>query len=252
MLSRLLTRKEQAILLVFAFATVLGAAALVIANRSGEESGLTLEPAEAAAIAPASTPPAPTATPTLVTPAPPAPAAVETSPAPVIVSLQGAVHRPDVYELIDGDRVRDVLEKAGGALENADLTNINLAAKLVDGTTLVVPSWDPNDYWSYQAGSNPPPYTIQQQNVPDPAPTPPPPPSGLRAQATPAPASGLINLNTATQEQLESLPGIGPTYAKEIIRFRTEVPFRTVDDVGQVRGIGPKRLEAIRPLVTVQ
>ena len=251
MLSRLLTRKEQAILLVFAFATVLGAAALVIANRSDDDGGLAMAPADAAASAPAATPPAQTAAPPPGAPAPPAPAAAETPPAPVIVSLQGAVRKPDVYELFDGDRVQDVLEKAGGALENADLTNINLAAKLVDGTTLVVPSWDPNDYWSYQAASNPPQYTIRQQNVPASAPNPTP-ASGSVAQATTPPVSGQINLNTPTQEQLESLPGIGPTYAREIIRFRTEVPFRTVDDVGQVRGIGPKRLEAIRPLVTVQ
>ena len=62
----------------------------------------------------------------------------------------------------------------------------------------------------------------------------------------------LINLNTATQAELETLPGIGPVYAGNIIAHREANPFRTVEDVEQVPGIGPKRLEAIRPLVTVE
>src|SRR5690606_29084820 len=131
------------------------------------------------------------------------------------------------------------------------------AARLVDGTTLIVPSWNNNDYWSYQAAANPPQYTIQHQSTPIPASVETAPaattmPVARIANTPPANTSGRINLNTATQEQLESLPGIGPAYARAIIQYREQTPFRTVDDAMQVRGIGEKRLEAIRPLVTVE
>jgi competence protein ComEA len=247
MLSRLMTRKEQAVLGIFAGALVLGAGALALHRRADETAAVLYDPADASLAVPAAA---------AVPPPPPstisAPPSAHTQPGPLLVSIQGAVRRPGVYELRDGDRVQDLLEKAGGALEDASLFNINLAARLVDATTLIVPSWRANDYWSYQAAANPGQYTISRQGQAVPAPQE---QAGAGGAAGPAAggssSSGLINLNTASQEQLESLPGIGPKYAQEIIRFRSQSPFRSVDDVEQVSGIGPKRLEAIRPLVTV-
>lgn len=249
MLSRLMTRKEQAVLLAFAAAIALGAAVLFM-SRTAPDAAIRIEPATADALAP----PVPAA--------PVGPAAVPSGqatplespplPARVVVSVQGAVSTPGVYTLSEGDRVQDLLRAAGGMLESANITNINLAARLVDGTTLIVPSWTNNDSWSYQASANPPHYTIQQQAAPIAA-VPGPAADDIHDPArTAARVGALINLNTASQAQLESLPGIGPTYAQEIIRFREHSPFRTIDDVMQVRGIGPKRLESIRPLVTVE
>ena len=246
MLSRLMTRKEQAVLVLFGTAIVLGAGVLFLTKNRAPDGVMHLDSTTATALEP--TPQAPNAPPSATPPA--VPESTPSPPAALVISVQGAVTRPGVYTVNEGDRVQDLLKQAGGALETANLTNINLAAKLVDGTTLIVPSWDGNDYWSYQAASNPPHYTIHRQSEATAA-------ASVEAAAGPvaersAAGSGSINLNTATQSQLESLPGIGPVFAQEIIRFREQAPFRTIDDVTQVRGIGPKRLEAIRPLITVE
>lgn len=249
MLSRLLTRKEQAVLVVFGAAIVVGATVLFTSQREPGDRIVRVEPASAAAIPAAEIvkPSSPAAAPTAASAAISPP----TTPASVVVSVQGAVKKAGVYTLSEGDRVQDLLELAGGALDDSNLININLAARLVDGTTLIVPSWNPDDYWTYQAAANPPQYTILQQNT---AAMEPSAPASAEPQMPSRAAGGtsLINLNTATQEQLESLPGIGPTYAKEIIRTREQSPFRAIEDVMQVRGIGEKRLEAIRPLITIE
>ncbi|MGZ4126293.1 MAG: helix-hairpin-helix domain-containing protein [Actinomycetota bacterium] len=144
------------------------------------------------------------------------------TPAPIIVDVAGWVRKPGVYEFSAGDRVIDAVNEAGGAKKGADLTSLNLAAPLADGTQVVVP----------KAG----------------APT-----TGASGGATGG-SSGvtLVNVNTATETELESLPGVGPVTAAAIIEYRTQNgPFATVDDLVDVSGIGPSTLEQMRPFVTV-
>lgn len=283
MLSRLMTRKEQLVLLSFAGAILVGAAALWY-RQSGAEEGnppasivaaaATLPPAPApdpqkqprAALEPVPAPDSlPSTPPPLAAPTPlqrPPEPELPRAPEMIGVSAAGEVIRPDVYMLPEGARVRDLLEKAGGATDRADLSDINLAARLMDGSTLTIPARRRPGVRTVPAVYvNPPHYTISGWQPPGgaasppPAPSPNPPPGvavtpSLSAEAT-AP-SGLIDLNTATRESLETLPGIGPKLAAEIVAYRERNPFVSVDDLTNVSGIGPKKLEGVRDLVTVR
>jgi competence protein ComEA len=163
----------------------------------------------------------------------PAPVAVRTaprspeaapSPAVLFVHVAGWVRSPGVYELREGDRVIDAIERAGGPRRGAETTVLNLAALLTDG---------------------------QQVLVPGPAA---PPGEGTAPGSTggSTPTSTLVNVNSASAEELETLPGIGEVLAQAIISHREEHgPFAAVDDLEEVSGIGPVTLEEIRDLVTV-
>ncbi|MEO6156845.1 MAG: helix-hairpin-helix domain-containing protein [Ilumatobacteraceae bacterium] len=141
----------------------------------------------------------------------------------VVVHVAGAVQRPAVYRLPGGSRVVDAVNAAGGMGSNANGDGINLAGVLRDGERVYVP----------RIGEE---AVIEQ-----------PEPSGAAA-ATPAP----VDVNTATAEQLDALPGVGPSTAAAIIAQRQRSgPFQSVDELAKVRGIGPAKLEAIRGLVTV-
>lgn len=146
------------------------------------------------------------------------------SPSPavtLIVDVAGAVHQPGVYEFAEGDRVIDAIERAGGPMPKADLSLLNLAAPLTDGTQILVP----------KAG---PPGTVV--------------PGGT----TPGSSSGLININTASATELEALPGIGEVLAATIVEYRTQNgPFASVEELMDVSGIGPATLDEIRDQVTI-
>jgi competence protein ComEA len=148
---------------------------------------------------------------------------------PLEVHVIGAVLRPGVYVFVDGSRVQDAITAAGGLAAGADPDALNLAAKLDDGQQLDVP---------YLGGS-----------PPAPAPT-----SGFRvlpAEPTATPAANLININTAAVDQLESLPGIGPTIAQNIVDYRTvHGPFAHIEDIMNVAGIGPSTFDSIKDLIT--
>ena len=144
------------------------------------------------------------------------------SPAPIIVDVAGWVRRPGVYEFVAGDRVIDAVNRAGGVRNGADLTSLNLAAPLADGTQIVVPK---------------PGVTASDSST-----------SGTGT----AGGTTLININTASETDLETLPGVGPVTAAAIIDYRTQNgPFSAVDDLIDVSGIGPSTLEQIRPFATV-
>jgi competence protein ComEA len=141
----------------------------------------------------------------------------------VVVDVTGAVANPGVYELPAGARVHHAVEAAGGAGVDADLAAVNLAAPLADGAQVYVPV----------VGAPP-----RAGAPPGPAP--------------PTTASGPLDLNRATAEQLDVLPGIGPSTAQAIVAHREEHgPYASVDALEDVRGIGPAKLDAIRDLVTV-
>jgi competence protein ComEA len=147
----------------------------------------------------------------------------EAAPAPtppqIVVHVVGAVRNPGLYLLEEGSRVADAVALAGGAGGKADLAAVNLAAPLVDGTQVIVP----------RVGA-----------------------SGTAGAAAPpgGTASGPLRLNTATAEQLDALPGIGPVTAQQILQYREQNgSFRSVDELDAVPGIGPARLEQLRELV---
>ncbi|MFL5790019.1 MAG: helix-hairpin-helix domain-containing protein [Actinomycetota bacterium] len=141
----------------------------------------------------------------------------------LIVDVAGAVRKPGVFSFAPGDRVIDAVERAGGALEKADLTLLNLAAPLTDGQQILVP----------KKGAAPPTGAPVTGGVP----------TGPTA---------LVNINTADEPTLETLNGVGPVLAAAIIQYRTEHgPFASVDQLDEVSGIGPATLEDLRSQVTV-
>jgi len=157
------------------------------------------------------TSPPPTATP-LPTP----------TPRPVQVYVSGAVTHPDVYELPPESIIKDAIETAGGATSEADLDRINLALSVADGQHIYVP---------HQGEESPPispptepPYTASGQ------------------------AGSKININTASQSEIETLPGIGPSRAQGIIDDR---PYNSIEDIQKVPGIGEVTFQKLKDLITV-
>ena len=185
----------------------------------------------------------------------PTPEAIATSqPQPlasVMVEIQGAVATPGIYSFPGDARVFDALQKAGGALDSAEIRDINIAAVLLDGSVLSIPYRQQNARVAMPGAAdlNPPAYTrsgwaesSEEKARPGSTPT-----SGATAGAP-----SRVNINTATQAELETLPGVGEKTAEKIMRFRETQPFTQVDDLQYVQGIGEKRLETLRPHVTVE
>jgi competence protein ComEA len=149
-----------------------------------------------------------------------------------------------------GARVDDLIEEAGGPTDTADLTDINRAARLIDATTLLVPDlagaghgqgYGANPQATYGATHNPSAYTVAGWQD-----------ATGHTEAAGAPGrDGRVNLNTASQAELETLPRVGPATARKIIEYREASPFQSVDDLLNIHGIGEKTLEGLRPHVTV-
>jgi competence protein ComEA len=145
----------------------------------------------------------------------------EEAPRELVVHVAGAVFRPGLYRLPDGSRVDDAIAEAGGAKPKAALELVNLAAPVADGQQVVVPLQGSD-------GAEGVGETV----------------GGAQA------AGGKVHLNSATLEQLDELPGIGPVTAQQILDYRAaNGAFRSVDELDAVPGIGPARLEQLRPLV---
>ena len=138
----------------------------------------------------------------------------------VAVHVAGHVRRPGLVRLPTGSRVHDAIRAAGGVTSGADLDAVNLARKLVDGEQVLIPG--PGD---------------------------PPPP--LPEGASPGTPTAPLDLNTATVDQLDTLPGVGEVTAGRIVAYRSAHPFTTVDELLEVPGIGQRRFDQLKDLVTV-
>lgn len=137
----------------------------------------------------------------------------------IVIDVKGAVKKPGVYTMNEGDRVVDAIEKAGGLLSEADENQLNLASLLKDEMVIYVP----------KKGEEVTQTNVQSQND-----------------------DGKVRINSATSEELQKLQGIGPAKAEAIITYREENgPFKTVEDLLQVSGIGEKTLENIKDDIVV-
>ena len=156
------------------------------------------------------------------------PSASSPARAALVVHVVGAVRRPGLYRLREGARVADAVARAGGSTRRAELAALNLAAPLVDGIQVLVPT------------------RVRAAGI---APS-----GGADVTAPGAAVAGLgakVSLGTATAEELDELPGVGPVTAQKILDYRAEHgPFRSVDELDAVPGIGPTRVEQLRDLVT--
>ncbi len=142
----------------------------------------------------------------------------------VVVYVTGAVESPGVYTLPPASRVEAVIAAAGGFATDASTTSVNLAATIHDGQSIHVPSSNEQPAPSLPA--------VDQQGIIN--------------------STGLIDINTATIEELEQLPGIGPTKAEAIVQFRdSNGSFRSTDDLLLVPGIGESTLSQILPYITI-
>ena len=133
----------------------------------------------------------------------------------VVVHVAGAVRRPGVYRLPAGSRVTDAVERAGGGTGRASLDTVNLAARLADGQQVVVPELAPG--------------------------------GGAVATASSTGTEGPISLGSATVEQLDTIEGIGPVTAQDIVGFRDQHGgLSSIEQLDQISGIGPATMEALR------
>jgi competence protein ComEA len=134
------------------------------------------------------------------------------------VDVVGAVRRPGLYRLRDGSRVADAVTRAGGPTRNAQIELVNLAARIADGEQIVVPARGSAGAVATMPGGGA--------------------------------ASGPVHLNSATLDQLDELPGVGPVTAQKILDYRqNHGAFGSVDELDAISGIGPARLETLRDLV---
>nr|WP_280210935.1 ComEA family DNA-binding protein [Nocardia cyriacigeorgica] len=183
------------------------------------------------------TPPAvvgPAATPGGAVPAP------DSTGAELVVSVVGLVHESGLVRLPPGSRVADAVAAAGGARDGADLTGINLAQRLSDGDQVIVGTAG-GEPGVPRLGST----TIGASGRPSGT-------AGPTAPGSSAEPGTRVNLNSATESDLDALPGIGPVTARAIIAWRTtNGRFTDVEQLGDVEGIGPARLARLRDLVTV-
>ena len=155
----------------------------------------------------------------------------------VIIHITGSVKNPGIVKLKEGSRIEDAIEAAGGLTENADITKVNLAYIVEDGTKIKIPSASEEDIGDEdiidsKSGDN---IIIEENTV-----------SSNNSTQT-------ININKATEKEFETLPGIGPSLASKIIEYRNQNgKFGSIEDIKNVNGIGDGKYEKIKDLITVK
>jgi competence protein ComEA len=149
----------------------------------------------------------------------------------VFVHVVGAVHHPGLYELAVGSRVADAVSAAGGLAASGAQEGVNLASVLKDGEQIAIPTRDELKRGGARAVGGI---------------------AGSAARAQPGGGGAAVNINTADAAALDTLPGVGPSTAAKIVADReANGPFATPDDLGRVPGIGPKKLEQLKPAICV-
>jgi competence protein ComEA len=147
----------------------------------------------------------------------------------IVIDVKGAVTTPGVYEASIGDRVIDIIERAGGLLDSADKNNINFAMKVVDEMVLYIPAV--GEQIQTIAGGVATGGSLQEASA----------------------ADGKVNLNTASESDLQTLPGIGPSKALAIIEYReTNGSYKTIEELMEISGIGEKTFEKLKEHITVR
>lgn len=154
----------------------------------------------------------------------------------IMVYITGEVKNPGIYELEENSRIKDVIEEAGGLKETADITDINLATILQDEDKIAIPSKEEKNQNNVQSK------TIEKsQNT-----------TSISTNATGKNQNTKVNINTATQTELETLPGIGPSIASKIVSYRKENgKFKSIEEIKKVSGIGESKYANIKELIKV-
>ncbi|MBS9337766.1 helix-hairpin-helix domain-containing protein [Fructobacillus parabroussonetiae] len=153
------------------------------------------------------------------------------APTTLKVDLKGAVKKPGLYTLPVGSRLADLLDKAGGLTKEANVSELNLAQNLEDGMAVYIAK-----------EGEAPPAIRNVGTVPG---------STSSKDKTTGSDSGRVRLNSASQKELEGLSGVGPKKAEQIIAYREEHPFQSVDELKDISGIGPKRFEQLKDAVSL-
>ena len=162
----------------------------------------------------------------------------ETKEEKIVVHITGAVNKEGIVELQTGARIADAIEKAGGAKENADIKNINLATILEDGMKVHIPTVE-------ETQANKENINVEN-NASSQIDT------GTKEATSNTKTQGKININTATQGELDTLPGIGPSTAVKIIEYRKENgKFKSIEEIKEVSGIGDAKYEKIKELIII-
>lgn len=153
--------------------------------------------------------------------------ALPTQAGDVVVHVTGAVAKPGLVTLSASARINDAIERAGGPTKDADLGTVNLAARVMDGMQIVVA----------RQGDDVASSVSMPEGKASPA-----------SPVAPVAAAGQISINSASAAQLEELPGVGPAIAGRIVEYRqANGGFKSIDEIERVKGIGPKKLESMRP-----
>ena len=156
----------------------------------------------------------------------------EAKPKEIVVHVAGAVKTEGIIFLQEGDRISNAIEKAGGTTEEADMTQVNLATAVEDGMKIYIPKKGENMKTQEETTET----TKEKTQT-----------ANKTTQTT-----GKVNINKATQEELEELPGIGPSTATKIIEYREENgKFSNTEDIKKVSGIGDAKYNTIKDLITI-
>ena len=160
----------------------------------------------------------------------------ETEEKNIFVHIAGCVQKEGMLELSSNSRIADAIEKAGGLTQEADLSDINLAYLLEDGMKIYIPNQNER-----QENNEKTENTAKTENTPS-----------MQIQDTNT-KQDVININTATQEELDSLPGIGPSTATKILDYRKQNgKFKAIEEIKEVSGIGESKYEKIKDQITVK